>query len=79
MFAEGRVSRLDTDLICSTCRAHMVVTFADCLRTGWPTCCDETMKLAETTADIEGAGKKVPARLLQDAVDSLNRAAGAGT
>jgi hypothetical protein len=46
------MSGCDTELLCMGCGGHQVVSFGDCLRTGWPSCCEQTMTLVETTADI---------------------------
>lgn len=47
--------RLDSKVQCPKCDRIRRVSFADCLRSGWPKCHGYTMTLKNTTADIGGA------------------------
>lgn len=48
----------DTIVHCPTCNRRKHVSFATCLRGGWPSCCARTMWLLRTTADLEAATRQ---------------------
>ena len=43
----------DTVVECKKCKKKRSVDFGDAIRYGWPKCCDQTMTLLKTDADIE--------------------------
>jgi hypothetical protein len=45
----------DSMVECVSCGKREEVSFAKCLREGWPRCCALTMRLLKTVADIEHA------------------------
>lgn len=49
------VSGENSVVVCQTCRSTQDVDFGKCLRSGWPECCGQTMRLISTTADIGAA------------------------
>jgi hypothetical protein len=46
----GQISDLGYDgtVRCQTCGETRKVNVVNCLRSGWPTCCGETMELVKT-------------------------------
>ena len=42
----------DTSVCCLICGREVAVSFADCLRHGWPTCCQQTMTLLPVAAGV---------------------------
>lgn len=55
MTIHGEELLLDTVVHCRTCGRTQDVCFAGCLRSGWPKCHGQTMRLVSTTAVISAA------------------------
>lgn len=49
----------DTLVRCSVCKEQELVSFAHCLRNGWPKCHGYTMTMIETKADVGAATTQV--------------------
>jgi hypothetical protein len=48
----------DTIIACTVCGRRQDVRFGGCLASGWPKCCDYTMRLLRTEADIAAVTKR---------------------
>ncbi|GEM_PF-5947222 len=57
---------IDTVVHCSECGNETHVSFAYCLEHGWQECCDSTMSIASTTADIVEACKATIEKIASD-------------
>jgi hypothetical protein len=44
---------MDTKCQCEICGKTKMVVFAHCLLNGWPQCCNQRMKVKETSVDVE--------------------------
>ena len=52
---DAEPKEIDTTVICDKCQRQERVSFAECMRKGWPVCHGHTMRMDETEANIEEA------------------------